>query len=276
VIRVFLSSTAKDLSECRAYTYRAIEGLEGYHCVRMEDFGAWDETPEELCRRRVASCDLFVILAGPLYGSIGAAGISYTEEEYDTARKASKPCLIFLTTDDFLIPASAAESVTARRKQDALRKRLAGFVRASFSNCTELPEKVLQAISNWEAVPAEHSIIRIRRDDSRPDYREFRRPFLRFGRNPEIEVPILGDPDVSWEHGMAFKHDGQFYYRHLSRTNNTWLTSQLRSIMLRPGDQQEVPLSAQTQLRMGNTTLQIEIALAAEQRKVVPTNKQDE
>ena len=275
MIRVFLSSTAKDLSECRASAYRAIEGLEGYHCVRMEDFGARDEPPDELCRRRVASCDLFVILAGPLYGSTGAAGVSYTEEEYDTACKANKPCLIFLTTDDFLIPASVAESVAARRRQNALRKRLAGRVRATFSDYAELSAKVVQAIRNWEALPAEHSIIRIRRDNL-PDYREFRRPFLRFGRNPEIEMPILGDPDVSWEHGMAFKHDGQFYYRHLSRTNNTWLTSQLRSIVLRPGNQQEVPLSAQNQLRIGHTTLHVEIALAVEQRKVVPTSEQDE
>jgi hypothetical protein len=40
---VFLSSTAKDLSAYREAVYRAIEGLDGYHCVRMEDFGAGDQ-----------------------------------------------------------------------------------------------------------------------------------------------------------------------------------------------------------------------------------------
>ena len=41
---VFLSSTGKDLTEYREAAYKAIEGLDGYHCVRMEDFGArdWD------------------------------------------------------------------------------------------------------------------------------------------------------------------------------------------------------------------------------------------
>src|SRR4051794_11068003 len=48
MVEVFLSSTARDLSECRTGVYRAIEGLAGYHCVRMEDFGAWDTMPDEL------------------------------------------------------------------------------------------------------------------------------------------------------------------------------------------------------------------------------------
>jgi len=35
--RVFLSSTAKDLATHREAVYRAIEGLDGYHCERMEE-----------------------------------------------------------------------------------------------------------------------------------------------------------------------------------------------------------------------------------------------
>ena len=35
----FLSSTAKDLAEYRDAAYQAIEGLDDWHCRRMEDFG---------------------------------------------------------------------------------------------------------------------------------------------------------------------------------------------------------------------------------------------
>ena len=37
---VFLSSVALSLEGYRNAVYRAIERLDGYHCVRMEDFGA--------------------------------------------------------------------------------------------------------------------------------------------------------------------------------------------------------------------------------------------
>src|SRR4051794_9904582 len=112
MVQVFLSSTARDVSECRTLAYRAIEGLAGYHCVRMEDFGAWDIASDELCTQRVAACDLFVILAGPLYGSTVKSGKSYTEREYDTAESLHLPRLCFLTSNDFLIPASVSESAS--------------------------------------------------------------------------------------------------------------------------------------------------------------------
>ena len=75
---VFLSSTSKDLEQCREAAFRAIEGLLGYHCVRMEDFGSIDETPDDFCRTKVGECDLFVCIAGPLYGSRNPAGSSLT------------------------------------------------------------------------------------------------------------------------------------------------------------------------------------------------------
>lgn len=40
--QVFLSSTARDLAEYREAAARAIHGIDGFHGVRMEDFGARD------------------------------------------------------------------------------------------------------------------------------------------------------------------------------------------------------------------------------------------
>lgn len=53
---VFLSSTAKDLAKYRDAVYQAIEGLDGYHCVRMEDFGARDWQADDFCQRQAARC----------------------------------------------------------------------------------------------------------------------------------------------------------------------------------------------------------------------------
>jgi hypothetical protein len=241
----------------------------------MEDFGARDELPADLCRRRVAACDLIVILAGPAYGSIGPTGTSYTEDEYDTAQAFGKPCLVFLTTDDFPVPASAVETDRGRRKQDAFRRKIAGRTVERFGSCVELSTKVVQAIRNWEASPVEHSIVRVRRDGAK-EALEFRRPFLRFGRDPDIEVAVLDDSQVSRAHGMVFKHAGLFYYRHLSRTNVSCLTTGERDVMLRPDDQQEVALGARNQLRIGNTTLHIEVMLFQQPGQFVATDKQDE
>jgi hypothetical protein len=63
---VFLSSTGHDLTAYRDAVYRAIEGLDGYHGVRMEDFGARDWAADDFCRAKVAACDVFVGIDGHL------------------------------------------------------------------------------------------------------------------------------------------------------------------------------------------------------------------
>jgi hypothetical protein len=95
---VFLSSVARGLEEYREAVYKAIERLSGYHCVRMEDFGAQPEDPVAICSKRAASCDVFVGIAGQRYGSSPPDDDrSMTEIEYDAGaqrgRAASRvPC----------------------------------------------------------------------------------------------------------------------------------------------------------------------------------------
>ena len=45
--KVFLSSTSKDHDEYRDAVYDSIEGLDGYHCDRMENWGARDNGAAE-------------------------------------------------------------------------------------------------------------------------------------------------------------------------------------------------------------------------------------
>src|SRR5689334_20506891 len=100
--KVFLSSTAKDLREHREGVYKGLRRLEGFQCVRMEDWGADERPPRALCEQRVRETGLFVGILGHCYGSRPPDDPrSYTEIEYDTARGAGLPCLMFVAPDDF-------------------------------------------------------------------------------------------------------------------------------------------------------------------------------
>jgi hypothetical protein len=151
---VFLSSTSKDLKPCRDAAYKAIEGLHGYgyHCIRMEDFGASAKTPDDLCRARVAESDLVVCIVGPLYGSRSPAGLSFTEREFDAAIAETKPCLVFLTSEDFPLPANLIETDEDRKCQARFREKATnGRMVARFSTPEQISTEVVTAISNWEA-----------------------------------------------------------------------------------------------------------------------------
>src|SRR5450631_1532187 len=152
MVTVFLSSTSKDLMRCREAAFRAIEGLHGFHCVRMEDFGSVDEVPDHFCRAKVAECDLFVCIAGPLYGSRTPAGPSYTEREFLAALKNKKPCLVLVTAEDYPLAANLIESDEARKSQTKFRTLLSkNRIVTRFSTPAQASTKVVQAIRNWEA-----------------------------------------------------------------------------------------------------------------------------
>jgi hypothetical protein len=155
MLTVFLSSTSKDLEQCREAAFRAIEGLHGYHCIRMEDFGSIDEAPDDFCRSKVGECDLFVCIVGPLYGSRTPAGASFTEREFDAATFGKKRCLVFVTAENYPLAANLIESDAARNCQLAFRKKVSeGRMVTRFSTADEVSVKVVQAIRNWEAARA--------------------------------------------------------------------------------------------------------------------------
>ena len=123
---VFLSSTAKDLQPWRDAVAEAIGKLAGFHCVRMEDFGAVDAAPAELCRQKVAECDVFVGLVGHLNGSSPeGSDLSYTQIEYEEAKKKRKPRYLFVADDDFPLPARLGrESDKAYKRQLRFREQV--------------------------------------------------------------------------------------------------------------------------------------------------------
>ncbi len=123
--KVFLSSTARDLGPCREAVFRAISRLDGYQCVRMEDFGARDKAADPFCRGLVAECDVFVGLVGFLYGSAPPGGaVSFTVGEYEAAVEAGIPRLLFLASDSFPLGPTLREPDDLWQRQLLFRDRV--------------------------------------------------------------------------------------------------------------------------------------------------------
>lgn len=101
ILRVFLSSTAVDLTDHRAKVREAILRL-GYLPDAMETFVATDNLPTAECRARAAAADAVVVLVAHRYGFVpsvdkgGDGERSMTWLEVDAARDAGKPVLAFL------------------------------------------------------------------------------------------------------------------------------------------------------------------------------------
>jgi tetratricopeptide (TPR) repeat protein len=148
---VFLSSTTRDLIQYCEAVYRAVEGLGGYRCVRLEDFArGWEA--DDFCRAKVAGCDLFVGVVGHLYGSCPEGSEqSYTEREYEAAIAAKMPRLMFIAPEDFPLPMQLREPDEKWHKQRAFRERVnRERIRDTFTSPEDLARQVVQAIRNLE------------------------------------------------------------------------------------------------------------------------------
>ncbi|MBP2292144.1 tetratricopeptide repeat protein [Azospirillum rugosum] len=101
-INVFISSTQRDLSEYRKAVIDAIHTSYRFQPSNMENFGAQDGAPKEVCRRKLEQCDIYVGIFGACYGSISVEdNLSFTELEYRWAKAGRKKILTFVIGEDF-------------------------------------------------------------------------------------------------------------------------------------------------------------------------------
>jgi Domain of unknown function (DUF4062) len=122
--QVFISSTFRDLKQERQSVLDAILNL-GHFPAGMELFPASDSTPWEVIERVIEDSDYYILVVGGMYGSMDSSGISYTEREYDYARRLGTPVLTFLHEDPSLIPSGKVEaSDGSRAKLSAFRTKL--------------------------------------------------------------------------------------------------------------------------------------------------------
>ncbi|HYY97293.1 MAG TPA: DUF4062 domain-containing protein, partial [Pyrinomonadaceae bacterium] len=158
VKKVFLSSTAKDLPEYREAVYRAVQDMDDYKCVRMEDFGARASSPIDQCRTAVGECDIFVGILGPLHGSSPpGSDASFTELEYHAAGDFKKPRLMFVAPQKFKVDADLFEPGEKRKRQDAFRRLVldTNTAETKFNTPDELALAVVTSIRNLERKAAD-------------------------------------------------------------------------------------------------------------------------
>ncbi len=127
VLDVFLSSTAKDLTEHREAVHNRLMRDGFFHCVRYEDFGPQNAGAVELCRKKVKEADMFVGLIGLRRGCEPDGDNkkrSITEMEHDWAREARRQRYLWVTPDDFPVPGNMRESDELDARQMAFRKRV--------------------------------------------------------------------------------------------------------------------------------------------------------
>ncbi|WP_267395553.1 MULTISPECIES: DUF4062 domain-containing protein [unclassified Sphingomonas] len=101
--QVFISSTFNDLKDERAEVIQAIWELDGIP-TGMEAFLASNDSQWDIITRVIDQCDYYVLIIGGRYGSTTLDGLSYTEKEYNYAKKIGLPVLAFVHGDPERIP----------------------------------------------------------------------------------------------------------------------------------------------------------------------------
>jgi hypothetical protein len=152
VKRVFLSSVGRGLEKHRQAVSKAIGYLDGYKCVRMEDFGARNRSSIDFCCETVRDCSIFVGILGPAYGNCTrSSSRSFSELEYDAADDADIPRLMFLTDDRFRGAKCPVERKWKQRKQSAFRRRVTNQRQVRyFGSSMDLAIQVVVALYNQE------------------------------------------------------------------------------------------------------------------------------
>src|SRR5262249_38517943 len=123
--RVYLSSTFRDLVDCRAAVRDALrrQGVDG---VSMEDYVAEDARPLDKCLADVGRCDLYIGVFAWRYGFVPPGEPrSITELEYREARRLGIDCLIFLLREEAPWPRSRMDFGPPADRIEALRNELA-------------------------------------------------------------------------------------------------------------------------------------------------------
>jgi HEAT repeat protein len=153
-LRVFLShsSELRRLPEVRSFAAGAESAISraGHVIVDMAYFPAADNTPAELCRERVHSADVYVVIAGFHYGSLvcDRPDRSYTELEFETAVDVGLPKLVFLVDQEAEGPGSLFIDREHGDRQEAFRRRLteSGLTAAFIKSPDSLETALLDAL----------------------------------------------------------------------------------------------------------------------------------
>ena len=152
-MKVFISSTYKDLIDYRTAAIRAVEGT-NYQASKMEVFGARPDEPLDACLKEVEESDLFIGIYALRYGFVPeGADISITEKEYAHAKELGRPIYCFLLDEEnqgWLT--KWIEGEPGKTKLEDFKKRIQKqHVCADFTTPDDLRAKVANALSHFVA-----------------------------------------------------------------------------------------------------------------------------
>ncbi|MBN2129920.1 MAG: DUF4062 domain-containing protein [Sedimentisphaerales bacterium] len=121
-MKIFVSSTTKDLADARKKVCEQIAGLDNQY-VCMDCYTASGRPPAEFDDSKVKECDAFVIIVAHYYGSCPPGEErSFTELEYEAAVASDKPIYAFLASEDF--PRHLRENDATYATLEAFRQKL--------------------------------------------------------------------------------------------------------------------------------------------------------
>lgn len=124
----------------------------------MEAFPAADVEQFDYIKKIIDECDYYVLIVAARYGSMDAAGVSFTEKEYQYAVAQKKAVLAFIHNDTGSIPVDKTDiGVALQEKLAAFRKEIGKNRLVQFWNTREeLKSKVIislhKAISEYPAI----------------------------------------------------------------------------------------------------------------------------
>lgn len=193
-MKVFISSTYKDLIDYRAAAIRAVEGT-NYQASKMEVFGARPDEPLEACLKEVQESDLFIGIYALRYGFIPeGADISITEMEYVHAKKLGRPIYCFILDEENQPWLQKwVEDEPGKSKLKEFKKRIQKVhVCDYFTTPDDLRAKVSNALSHYVAnqKPIPDSPIPIYQAPKPTGSTLPNQPYF-FGRDKELA--IIGD-----------------------------------------------------------------------------------
>jgi hypothetical protein len=147
--QVFISSTFSDLKDERSEIIQALLELD---CIPagMELFPATDGEAWDLIKGVIDDSDYYCLVLAGRYGSTDAAGVSFTEKEYDYAVAQKKPVMAFVHADTEILPASKTEKTEqGRKKLESFRAKVElAHHRKAWKTAAELGGLVSRSLVN--------------------------------------------------------------------------------------------------------------------------------
>lgn len=192
-IPIFISSTYEDLIPYREEVQRNLMRLEQI-IKGMEYFGSDPRDSLTMCLSQVKESKLFIGILGMRYGSIDEeSGLSYSQIEYNEAIKNEIPTLMYLMSEDCLVPAKfvdrgeKAEKLT-EFKEGLKKQHTVSFFTSPDDLGKKIVKDVMDTLSNLEQLSIDSSRLLINQNE---DYEDTIRKFvLRPLRYQGIEVEL--------------------------------------------------------------------------------------